>query len=227
MEDGRNGMNGEPAVRVVEVESNNEHVNAAILHPSMVVESALVAELIQEPATHNSVPLMVDGRSGECGENARRLVEVDALTDYVGVQIQVLSMVVNDVQVPQSKQNNVEPSNVQSMEVGVRILHTVLAPRHAEGEPPKVFATATIQPPNTMDFPVQEQHQKLNHATLNIVLSMENTPRGQTGHNVATLAEVEHKPGTASAHHPNMEVKDVKFLAMPLMNANVILSCVL
>jgi len=78
-----------------------------------------------------------------------------------------------------------------------------------------------------MDFPVQEQHQKLNHATLNIVLLMENILHGQTGHNVATLAEVDNKPGTASAHRPNMEVKDVKFLAMPWMNANVILSCVL
>jgi len=214
MEDGRNGMNGEPAVRVVEVESNNEHVNAAILRPNMVVEFALVTELIREPATHNFVLSMVDGRSGECGENAQRPVEVDALTDYVGVQIPVLSMVVNDAQVPQSKQNNAEPLNVQSMEAGVPFLHTALAPRHAEGEPPEAFATAIILPQNTMVFPVLEQHQKLNHATLSIVLSMESTPRGQTGHNAATLVEAEHKQETASAHHPNMEVKDVKFLAM-------------
>jgi len=227
MEDGRNGMNGEPAVRVVEVESNNEHVNAAILRPNMVVEFALVTELIREPATHNFVLLMVGGRSGECGENARRPVEVDKLTDYVGVQIQVLSMVVNDAQVPQFNQNNVERSIVRSMEVGVIILHIVLAPRHVEVEPPQVFATAPNLPPSTMDFPVLEQHRKQKHATLNTVRSMENTPRGQSGHNAAILAEVEHKPETASAHHPSTVVKDARFLATPPMNANVTLNCVL
>jgi len=108
MEDGRSGMHGEPAAKVVVVENNNEHVNAAIPHPNMVVEFALVTGLIQEPATQNFVQLMVDGRNGECGENAQRLVEVDALTDYVAALIQVLSMVVNDAQVPQFKQNNVE-----------------------------------------------------------------------------------------------------------------------
>jgi len=226
MEDGRNGMNGDPAVRVVEVESKNEHVNAAILRPNMVAEFALVKELIREPATLNSVPSMVDGRNGECGGNAPRRVVVDALTGYVAVQSPALSTVVNAVQVPPSKQNNVERSSARSMEVGVRILRTVPAPSHVEEVPPPATATATIPHPSTTDFPVLEQDTNRNHATLTTALSTENIPRGQSGHNAATRAEVDNKPETASAHHPSMEVKDARSLAMPWMNANATLNCV-
>jgi len=113
------------------------------------------------------------------------------------------------------------------MEVGVIILHTVLALRPVEGEPPQVFATATPLPPSTMDLTVLEQHQKQKRATLNTVLLMEHTLRGQSGHNAAILVEVERKPETASAHHPSTVVKDARFLATPPMNANVTLNCVL
>lgn len=226
MEDGHNGMSGEHAARAVEVESNNEHVNAPTLRPNMVADNALVSESTPEPATQNSVPSMVDGQSGACGGHAPRHAVADEHTDYVDAPNHHPSMEVKDVQVHQYNLNNVEPSSARSTEDGVRTLHTALVPRPVVAEPLQAFATATTLLPSTTDFPALEQHSRPKHATRSTVLSMENTPHGRNGHSAASPVVVEHRPETASAHLPNTVVKDAKFLAMPQTNENATRNCV-
>jgi len=226
MEDGHNGMNGEHAARVVEVESNNEHVNAPTLRPNMVADNALVSESTPEPATQNSVPSMVDGQSGACGGHAPRHVVVDEHTDYVDAPNHHPSMEVKDAQVHQYNLNNVEPSSARSTEDGVRTLHTALVPRPVVVEPLQAFATATTLLPSTTDFPALEQHSRPKHATRSTVLRMEDTPHGRNGHSAASPVVVELRPETASAHLPDTVVKDAKFLVMPQTNENATRNCV-
>jgi len=226
MEGGRSGTNGEPVPRVVGAANKNEHVNAPILRPNMVEERVLVQLLNRERVTHSSVPSMVVGLHGECGGNVQKVVVGDALTDYDNVPNPPPSTVVNDVQVPPSKPNNVEQSSVRSMEVGARTLPSVLVPRPVEVERPPVTATATNLHPSTTDSLALEHHPNRRPATHITVLSTAHTLLGQSGRSAVTAVEVDNKPETASAHHPSTEVKDVRCSVMLQMNESATPSCV-
>jgi len=71
MEDGPIGTNGVLVARAVVEENKSEHVNAATPPPNTVAKNAQERPASHETATKITVPSMVDGPNGVCGENAR------------------------------------------------------------------------------------------------------------------------------------------------------------
>jgi len=125
-----------------------------------------------------------------------------------------------DAQVLPSKQNNVEQSNVQSTVDGPDTLHGDLAPRLVEAVSQPVSDIVQNHHQNTMDDLVKVKDQKRRNVTLSTVPLMEFTQDGLNGQLAVLLVEVELRPETENAHHPDMEEKAVWCSEMQLILEN-------
>jgi len=204
-------------------ENNSEHVNAATHHPNMEVRNVQEMRVSHVTATLSTVPLMAAGPSGQCGGNARRVVVVDEPTEPDNAQHHRPNMVGTDAQEHQSKQNNVEQSNVQSTVDGLDTLDGEVVQRLVEVEFQQVSDIVLHHHLNTTVVHALVNEQKQRNVTFNLVLLMGNTQPGPNGQLAVLPAMVEPKQETDSVLHPNMEVKDVLCSVMQLIHVNATL----
>lgn len=129
-------------------------------------------------------------------------------------------MVVTDAQVHPSRRNNVEPSNAQSTADGRDILHTVPALRAVVVVPQQVSDIAQIPHQDTTASHAEVTDRERRNVTPITVLLMELTLDGLNGRLAVLPVEVELRPGTERARHPNMEARDVRCSDMQSTHVN-------
>lgn len=166
------------------------------------------------------------GLNGVCGENAAKPVEEVEPTECDDVQTHLQNTAEIDALVHPSKQNNAEPSSVQSMETGTLLVLTNLAVNHAV----VVFKSAedivTTQFHSTMVKAVAEQPPEAKHVTPIPAQLMVFTPNGLRFLLAHTHAEVECKVDNVNVHHQNMEVNHAKHSEEQLIPVNATSICV-
>merc|ERR1711973_223394 len=89
-----------------------------------------------------------------------------------------------------------------------------------------LFDIVATQHQCTMETPAQDLIKRCNPATPKTAQLMVNTHHGNHGVSARTAVEVAPKLVHEHAHHPSMEVKDVKCSGMPPIPGNATLNCV-
>jgi len=206
MVNGQHLVHGYPAANHAEEVYKGRYENAQTQLPNMKANIVLGQLLSLNNVTPIIVPSMEVGPNGECGENAARLVEEDAPTECDDAQTHPQNTVEIDALEHPSKQNNVEPSSVQSMETGMPLVHMSLAANLVVVEFRSVEDIVTTQFLSTTAKAAVDQPHEAKPATLNPVQLMVPTPNGQHSLLVHSRAAVECKLDIVNVHHQNMEV---------------------